>query len=101
MPKTKQEVFDYYSELVNLIDIKCEIEIKSSKCKENNDQINRNREILIAKVRQIEQTNLESIKSGEPIDKFCFLMPSSNKLRPNLKFFKKVGHLVIINEVFK
>ena len=120
-----REILEYYSNMTNKIDIKCEKVISYFKTEQIENQINSNRDKIVAKLKEIEKIKLENLKQSDSFydGLLCLFIPSkfsvfdSNKksnqdsyetnsfMTSNLgqrdgvefKFSHEIGCLVIVN----
>ncbi|CAF0789628.1 unnamed protein product [Brachionus calyciflorus] len=78
MDVIRREILEYYSNMINKIDIKCEKALGYFKTEQIENQINSNRDKLVAKIKEIEKIKLKNVKSTDSIyDRlFCFFIPS-------------------------
>ncbi|RNA34668.1 LRR receptor-like serine threonine- kinase FLS2 isoform X1 [Brachionus plicatilis] len=67
MSKKQKEILQYYSNLMNYIDIKCENAILFFKTEDAVNEIETNRQKIISKIKQIEMIKLENVKDSETL----------------------------------
>ncbi|CAF1046671.1 unnamed protein product [Brachionus calyciflorus] len=74
----RKEILEYYSNMINKIDIKCEKAISYFKTEQIENQINSNRHKIVANITEIEKIKLKNLKSTDSIydGLFCFFIPS-------------------------
>ncbi|CAF1111467.1 unnamed protein product [Brachionus calyciflorus] len=79
MNQIRSEILDYYSNLVNQIDIISEKAIKFFKTEAIVHQINSARDKIISKIKEIEQIKLKNLKPSDSIydGLFCFFIPKN------------------------
>ncbi|RNA24920.1 hypothetical protein BpHYR1_006620, partial [Brachionus plicatilis] len=78
MSKKQEEILQYYSNLINEIDIKCEKAILFFKTEDAVNEIETNRQKIISKIKQIEIIKLENVKDSETLYDGSFAFFTSN-----------------------
>ncbi|CAF1112202.1 unnamed protein product [Brachionus calyciflorus] len=116
MNSFKNRIVDYYSDLINKIDIQTEKVLYNEHCEDEIINLNVTRELFIRKVKEIEKYNLINLnvntKNGFE-DKFCFFIPNWSMVIDktskkneifyylyNFNFNDKLGKLVIVNKFY-
>ncbi|CAF1023906.1 unnamed protein product [Brachionus calyciflorus] len=99
MFQTRNEILEYYSKMINDIDIKCEKSILTLKKEELDNQINSHRQQIIAKIEDVQKLQLNNLKNSDSKlnGPFCFFIPNSKTFYYDSKFeFKnQIGQLVV------
>ncbi|CAF1020047.1 unnamed protein product [Brachionus calyciflorus] len=102
MSKTikKQDILDYYDDLLNKIDTQSEkILSKQGLSEDGRSTINQERSKIMSKIKHIEKINLDSFY----FQPFCFFVPNekilTNKIahRTKYEFKNEIGKLIILN----
>ncbi|RNA01969.1 hypothetical protein BpHYR1_013520 [Brachionus plicatilis] len=85
----RKEIIEYYSNLINEIDIKCEKAILFFKTEETVNEIQANREKIISKIKQTEMIKLESFKDSETLYDGIFAFFISNRDSMDIELLQK------------
>ena len=97
--ENKKEVIDFFSNLINSIDIKCEKIIYYFKNKKQKNEIYQILNFLIKQIKRIENFNLKNIDLNINEKRFAFFIfknPRSKSIE--FEFNKDIGSLVLLNE---
>ncbi|CAF0914782.1 unnamed protein product [Brachionus calyciflorus] len=95
MIETRKEISEYYSKLVNEIDIKCEETILIYETKEIQDNFNKDRQQIITKIQDVQKIHLNNLKQSNLNGPFCFFIPKSEDTDSKFEFKKRIGQLVV------
>ncbi|RNA26863.1 hypothetical protein BpHYR1_011780 [Brachionus plicatilis] len=89
MEELRKEIIEYYSNLINEIDIKCEKAVLFFKTEEALNEIETNRENIISKIKQTEMIKLENFKDSERLDDGIFAFLISKRSSMDIELFEK------------